>query len=79
MRPKFHSCVAKRVWQTFLALAGEVASTGDLIQRVWPRKRRFDTKEYRRVRLAAAEIADPVGRASSKGRPILWRLREPVE
>jgi hypothetical protein len=70
------SRVRHRVWRAFIALAGEIVPTTALIQRVWPRKRRFDTKEYRRVRAAALEIAYPVGRASTKGRPILWRLRE---
>jgi hypothetical protein len=67
------------VRRAFLAIAGELISTGALCQRVWPRKRRFHTVEYARVREAAAAIADPVGRAETKGRPWLWRLREPVE
>jgi hypothetical protein len=32
--------------------------------------------QYDRVRRAAPTFADPVGRATSKGRPWLWRLRD---
>jgi hypothetical protein len=60
MKPRFHSRVAHRVWRAFMALDGE-AATGELIRWVWPRKSRFDTAEYRRVRAAAAELADAVG------------------
>jgi hypothetical protein len=62
----------------FVAAGGEVLATGDICRRVWPRKRTFDTKEYRRVREAATELAEPMQRGSSKGRPWLWRLREPI-
>jgi hypothetical protein len=60
-----------------MASDGE-ASTGHLIRWVWPRKNRFDTAEYHRVRAAAAEIAEPLWRGSSKGRPYLWRLKSDV-
>jgi hypothetical protein len=69
--------VRDRVWKTFVALAGEVVSTTELVRRTWPRKQRFHPEEYRRARLAAREIADPVARSSGSGRPWLWRLREP--
>jgi hypothetical protein len=58
--------------------SGDVVSTGELIRWVWPRKDSFDTAEYRRVRAAAAELADPVCRAETKGRPWLWRLKSDV-
>jgi hypothetical protein len=74
-KPRFHSRVAKRVWATFVALAGQDVRTTDLIQRTWPRKSKWHPEEYRRVREAAAELADPVGRGPGRGRPWLWRLR----
>jgi hypothetical protein len=77
MKP-WRSRVRDRVWKAFVALAGQDVQTTDLIQRTWPRKRRFDTKEYRRVRLAAAELADPVARGPGRGRPWLWRLKSDV-
>jgi hypothetical protein len=46
--------VRDRVWKAFVALAGQLVSTGELVRRTWPRKRRFHTGEYRRVRAAAA-------------------------
>jgi hypothetical protein len=55
--------------------SGDVFSTGELICWVWPCKGSFDTAEYRRVRAAAAEVADPVCRAETNGRPWLWRLK----
>jgi hypothetical protein len=73
--------VRDRVWKAFIALAGEVVSTGELVRRIWPRRTRpFRQVHYQRARRAAAEIADPVARSpTGKGRPWLWRLREPVE
>jgi hypothetical protein len=58
--------------------------TGELVRRCWPRKRKFDPVYYRRVRAAAAEIADIVGhehrgRCSSSPGGLLWKLREPIE
>jgi hypothetical protein len=67
--------VRDRVWKTFVALAGEVVSTGELVRRTWPRKQRFHPEEYRRVREAAAEIAVAIGRSSVRGRPYCWRLK----
>jgi hypothetical protein len=64
--------VRHRVFRAFLALAAELISTGELVRRVWPRKQRFDPREYWRVRLAAAEIADPVERSKIRRS----RLRE---
>jgi hypothetical protein len=50
---RWHSRVQQRVWRAFVALGDQDVSTGELC-RTWPRKRRFDTKEYRRVRVAPA-------------------------
>jgi hypothetical protein len=75
MRRVWRGRVRDRVWKTFVALAGQAVPTGELVRRVWPRRQRFETWQYYRVRCAASEIADPVRRASSKGRPWLWRLR----
>jgi hypothetical protein len=49
--------VRDRVWKTFVALAGEVVSTTELVRRTWPRKQRFHPEEYRRARLAATQGA----------------------
>jgi hypothetical protein len=72
--------VRHRVFRSFIAVAGEAMSTGELIRRVWPRLKRFRTEQYRRVRAAAAEIADVVGyqhrgRCSSEPGGWIWKLR----
>jgi hypothetical protein len=78
VQPEWRGRMTKRVWRgrvrdrvgkTFVALAGKVVSTGELVRRTWPRKQRFHREEYKRVRLAAAELADPIGRSSARGRP----------
>jgi hypothetical protein len=78
-KPRFHSRVAKRVWMAFIALAGQEVRTTDLIRRAWPRKSKWHPEEYRRVRDAAAELADPICRSSGQGRPWLWRLRDSLD
>jgi hypothetical protein len=66
--------VRDRVWKAFIALDGETVPTTELIQR-WPRKSKWHPEEYRRVRDAAAELADPIARGPGRGRPRLWRIR----
>jgi hypothetical protein len=78
MKRVWRGRVRDRVWKAFVALAGQDVSTGELCRRTWPRRSRFETWRYYRVRRAAGEIAEPVRRASSKGRPLLWRLKEPL-
>jgi hypothetical protein len=84
MKRPWRGRVRDRVWKAFVALGGEAVPTGELVRRVWPRKRRFHTEDYRRARAAAAELADVVGheqrgRNSSSPGGLLWRLREPIE
>jgi hypothetical protein len=78
MTKRWHSRLDQRTWRALVAAAGEAVATGDICRAVWPRKRQFHPEEYRRVREAALELAEPVRRGSSKGRPWLWRLREPI-
>jgi hypothetical protein len=75
MRRVWRGRCRDRTWKAFVALDGQSVSTGELVKRIWPRLSRHRSIHYHRARLAAAEIADPIGRASSKGRPWLWRLR----
>jgi hypothetical protein len=75
MRRVWRGRCRDRTWKAFVALAGELVGTGELVRRIWPRLSRHRPIHYHRARLAALEIADPVCRASSKGRPLLWRLR----
>jgi hypothetical protein len=78
MRRIWRSRCRDRTWKAFVALAGELVSAGELVRRIWPRLSRHRPIHYHRARLAAAEIAEVVGRADSRGRPLLWRLREPI-
>jgi hypothetical protein len=78
MARRWHNRIGKRTWRAFVAAAGEVLTTGDICRAVWPRKRQFHTEEYKRVRLTAAKFGEPVGRGSGRGRPLLWRLKEPI-
>jgi hypothetical protein len=66
--------VRDRVWKAFVALDGQKVRTTDIIERVWPRKSKWHPEEYRKVREAAAELAEVVGRGPGRGRPWLWRL-----
>jgi hypothetical protein len=64
----------RQIERAFVAL-GDTISMGQAIRYVWPRRSRFRPGQYERVREALAEIADPLGRGTTKGRPVLWRLR----
>jgi hypothetical protein len=71
----------KRVRRAFLA--GAVRSTGELVRWVWPRQSRFKRVQYDRVRAAARELADVVGRvhrgrSSSAPGGLIWRARDPL-
>jgi hypothetical protein len=74
------SRVRKRVFRVLFALRDRDWTTGELIRMTWPRKSRFDTAEYRRVRAAPAELAEvvgyqPRGRNSTEPGGLLWRLK----
>jgi len=64
----------RQIERAFIAL-GDTISTGQAIRWVWPRRSQFRSGQYERVRVVLAEIADPVGRGATRGRPVLWRLR----
>jgi hypothetical protein len=71
MRRPWRGRVRDRAWKTFVALAGGFVSTGAAV---------LATVYYRRVRAAAAKIADAVGhqyrgRCSSSPGGLLWKLR----
>jgi hypothetical protein len=76
---RWGSRVKHRIFRAFVAAGGADLTTTQLIAWVFPRLPRWDPVYYRRVKAGAAFFADPVGRATTKGRPWLWRLRKPVE
>jgi hypothetical protein len=67
----FHSRVDHRVRRAFMAAAGELVSTGELVRWIWPRLSRNRPIHYHREKLAAAEIADRVGLERRCGRVVL--------
>jgi hypothetical protein len=68
----------RQLERAFMAMPGQDLDTGTLCRWVWAHRDRFRTGECERLRRIVRELADPIGRASSKGRPWLWRLREPI-
>jgi hypothetical protein len=76
-RKHWGSRIRHRMYRAFIAAGDRVVSTSELCRRVWPRKTRFHSEEYKRVKATAAFFADPVGRsATGKGRPYLWRAKD---
>jgi hypothetical protein len=81
MKRVWRGRVRDRVWKAFIALDGQMVSTGELVRRTWPRRQGpFNSAEYARVRAAAAEVADVVGhdhrgRNSRVPGGLIWRAR----
>jgi hypothetical protein len=80
LKPRFHSRVAKQVWKCLIALAGQDVPTSELIRWAFPRKQKFHSEEYKRVKQAARQLgAEAVGRdLNAQGRPWLWRLKADI-
>jgi len=74
--------IQKAARRVLLLLDGE-ATTRDVVDWGYCRKvqrgERIEKADYRHVRRALERIADRVGRGTSIGRPILWRLRNTEE
>ncbi len=66
------------IWRAFIANGGGLLTTGDLARWSYPRRKAIAHNQRRAVRRAALAIAEPVGRSKKgKGRPILWRVKQP--
>jgi hypothetical protein len=72
----WHGRMRRQLERAFMAMPGQDLDTGTLCRWVWVRRQRFRTGQYERLRRIVRELADPIGRASSKGRPWIWRLRD---
>ena len=63
-----------------LILGDGMATTAQIAEWAYVRKvvrgESLDSYNYQRVRRVLAEIAEPVGRAGGRGRPLVWRLRQ---
>ena len=58
--------------------ARNTVSSTEVYDWCFPRKRQLTQRHRYGVWLILATIADPVARASTRGRPWLWRLRDPA-
>ena len=68
--------IQRRLWRAFLARPGALLSTTELLPLTHPRFRgSFQNKHRLALRRAARAVAEPVGRASTIGRPIVWRAK----
>jgi hypothetical protein len=80
MRYVWRGRLRRQIERVFMAYPGEPLPTGLVMAWAWPKRDcGFRSGQYERLRERLREVADPVGRATTKGRPLLWRLREPVE
>jgi hypothetical protein len=66
--------VQRGVWEA-LVFAGGLATTGAVLEQIYPGKRLQNGGWYELVRRRLDEIADRVGRDRGRGRAWLWRLR----
>ena len=62
-------------------LGGEPLSTGQLVKEIYGWQLRVERKplrswHYQNVRRALRKVATPIGRASTRGRSVLWRPDE---
>jgi hypothetical protein len=66
--------VQRGVWEALVFNNG-LATTGAVLEQIYPGKRLQNGGWYQLVRRRLREVADPVGRDRGRGRSWLWRLR----
>jgi hypothetical protein len=66
-----------QVKRAFVAAGGDTLSSSEVFDWVFARARRVSWRRRQRwsVVRVLRQIADPVGRAGTRGRPWLWRLK----
>jgi hypothetical protein len=80
MRNVWRGRLRRQIERVFMTYPGALLPTGLFMAWAWPRRDcGFRPGQYERLRERLCEVADPVCRATTKGRPWLWRLRKPVE
>jgi hypothetical protein len=70
--------IARAIRYAFESSRGEPLSTGQLVKEIFGWQLRVERKplrswHYQNVRRALRKVATPIGRASTRGRSVLWR------
>jgi hypothetical protein len=69
-----------KIRRAFMAIGAEVLSSSQIYDWThWRRRRAIPSGVQSRTRRTLLAMCDPVGRAATIGRPILWRLRNTEE
>jgi hypothetical protein len=73
--------IASRIRWAFERSKGKPLTTGQLVKEVYGLQLLLERKppkswQYQNVRRALRKVATPIGRASTRGRPVLWRPDE---
>ena len=73
--------IARTIRYAFECSGGKPLSTGQLVKEVYGLQLRVERKplkswHYQNVRRALRKVATPIGRASSRGRSVLWQPDE---
>ena len=73
--------IARTIRWAFESSGGKPLSTGQLVKEVYGLQLRVERKplkswHYQNVRRALRKVATPIGRASTRGRSVLWRPDE---
>ena len=69
--------IARTIRYAFESSRGKPLSTGQLVKEIYGLQLRLDRKppeswHYQNVRRALRKVATPIGRASTRGRSVLW-------
>ena len=73
--------IARMIRYAFECSHGKPVSTGQLVEKIYGWQLRVERKplkswHYHNVRRALRKVATPIGRASTRGRSVLWRPDE---
>jgi hypothetical protein len=73
--------IARTIRYAFESSRGNPLSTGQLVREIYGWQLRVERKplrswHYQNVRRALRKVATPIGRASTRGRSVLWRPDE---
>src|SRR6478609_7905702 len=73
--------IARTIRHAFESSRGEPLSTGQLVKEIFGWQLRVERKplkswHYQNVRRALRKVASPIGRASTRGRSVLWQPDE---
>jgi hypothetical protein len=67
----------QRAARRALLVGNGFTTTAEAARWGYARRQRLGKHHYRHMRRALSGVADCVGRAGGRGRPLLWKLRDP--